>query len=369
MSTKLPGIYVHLPFCSVHCIYCDFPLTTRLSLSDRYYQALLQEFKDHPPELPCDTLYFGGGTPSLAPIEVLKKMIDSVPLTNDAEITLEANPDHVSEHILSEWKKIGINRLSLGIQSLQENVLKTMLRQHSKEQALTNLFLARSGGFKNINVDLILGFPGQTPNEFLSDVEELIAFKPDHFSIYLLELHEKTGLYRLVQSGKSEIMRDEDQVSSFQFAIQKLESAGYEHYEVSNFAIPGKRSRHNLKYWTDAPYYAYGAGACAYYDQQRTKNHGDVLRYIEAMEQHQSIYEENIMESEDTRARNALIFGLRKTEGVNIPAFIAQYQRDPRELFRRDIDEFAGLLDVQDGHLKLTERGLLLSNEILSDAL
>jgi oxygen-independent coproporphyrinogen-3 oxidase len=369
MSTKLPGIYVHLPFCSVHCIYCDFPLTTRLSLSDRYYQALLNELEDHPPDLQCDSLYFGGGTPSLAPIDVLKRLTHSVPLTDDAEITLEANPDHVTGSVLSEWKELGINRLSLGIQSLQENVLKTMLRQHSKEQALDNLLLARSSGFENINVDLILGFPGQTSKQFSSDLEQLISLKPDHFSIYLLELHERTGLHRLVESGKAEIMPEEEQVSSFQDAIQMLRSAGYDRYEVSNFAIPGKHSRHNLKYWTDAPYYAYGAGACAYHNHQRTRNHSDVLRYIEAMEEHQAIHEEAISESEDTRARNALIFGLRKTEGINIPEFIAEYRRDPRQLFGAGIDEFTGLLEVRNDQLRLTEQGLLLSNEILSSAL
>jgi oxygen-independent coproporphyrinogen-3 oxidase len=371
MLPKLPGIYVHLPFCAVHCIYCDFPLTTRLSLSDRYYEALRTEIKMHPPEAQADTLYFGGGTPSLTPTDVLKRVIDSFNMTPDAEVTMEANPDHVSYSKLAEWKEMGINRISMGIQSLEERVLKMMLRQHTKDIALRSLEMARERGFENINVDLMLGFPGQSTEGFLGGIDHLLRFRPEHFSIYLLELHENTGLHRLVERGRTAVMPEDQQIDCFQQAVKMLKESGYQRYEVSNFALAGMESRHNLKYWTDQPYYAFGAGACSYGNYRRTRNHRHVSTYIEAIEQGITIYEEEILESEDTRLRNALIFGLRKTQGVNVPAFITEYNRNPLDLFGESLDEYirSGLVDFSNAYLRLTEQGLLVSNEILSTVL
>jgi len=371
MTKKLPGVYVHLPFCSVHCTYCDFPLTTRVSLSPRYYEALLNEIQRNPPLEKADTLYFGGGTPSLAPVDVLQKIIGYVKLQEYPEITIEVNPDHVTPVKLAEWKAIGINRLSLGVQSLEKPVLKAMLRQHTPEEALESLRMCRRSGFDNVNVDIILGFPKQTTAGFLTGLESLIELQPEHVSIYLLELHEKTALFKLVQKGQASVMPEEEQIGCFEQAIHILKRSGREHYEVSNFAVPGKESGHNLKYWTDAPYFAYGAGACAYLNQHRTRNYSDIVAYIEAMEKGQPFYEEVIEETADTRARNALIFGLRKINGINIVEFINEYGYAPHDLFGDSMKEYLsnGFLELSQNQLRLTQKGMLLSNEILSSAL
>jgi putative oxygen-independent coproporphyrinogen III oxidase len=312
-------------------------------------------------------LYFGGGTPSLAPGNVLRDLIASATTTAE-EITLEANPDHVTAEKLNEWRSLGINRLSLGVQSLEPEVLTGMLRQHSAEQALDAFTAARRAGFQNLNVDVMLGFPRQTVSGFLSGLMRLVELRPDHFSIYLLEVHERSGLHRLLESGKAASMPEEQQIECFDVAVDRLANAGYQHYEVSNFALEGKASLHNLKYWTDAPYHAYGAGACSYLGSVRTRNQPDVAAYIELIETGQSPVEETIQEDEETTARNALIFGLRKVNGIDLGAFETFYRRTPQSLFGTVWEDYllGGFLEVFQNHLRLTRKGMMLCNEILS---
>jgi oxygen-independent coproporphyrinogen-3 oxidase len=313
-------------------------------------------------------LYFGGGTPSLAPVNVLRALIAAGQTSATEEITLEANPDHVTAEKLIDWRSLGVNRLSFGVQSLEPEVLKGMLRQHSAEQALEAFAAARRAGFQNVNVDVMLGFPKQTLTGFLSALTRLIELRPDHFSIYLLEVHERTGLHRLLKSGEVASMPEEEQMDCFDAAVDMLAAAGYEHYEVSNFALEGKTSLHNLKYWTDAPYYAYGAGACSYVSPFRTRNQPDVAKYIELMEADQSPVVETTREDEETTARNALIFGLRKVNGIDLAIFETLYRRTAQSLFGPALEEHvsAGLLEIDENQLRLTRKGMMLSNEILS---
>ena len=259
-----PGIYVHLPFCKVHCAYCDFPLTLRKTLAGDYYESLLREIDQNPaPE--ADTLYFGGGTPSQTPVEVLQEIRSRMKLKGDSEVTIEANPDDITPQLLQEWKAIGITRISIGVQSLEREALQAALRPHTPEQAVDTLKQALNAGFHSINADMIIGLPSQTTAGFESDIDRLIALHPQHFSLYLLEVHESTALHKQLNAGRRELMAEEDQIACYRKATKKLQDAGYLHYEVSNFALPGFESRHNLKYWTSAPYYAYGAGACSYH--------------------------------------------------------------------------------------------------------
>jgi putative oxygen-independent coproporphyrinogen III oxidase len=365
-----PGIYIHLPFCSVHCVYCDFPISTRLSLSDRYYNALITEIRRQPPADVADTVYFGGGTPSLAPAKILKVALDSLEVWKQSEISLEANPDHITEEKLDEWLSLGVNRLSLGIQSTEPQVLKSMLRQHSPEDALQTLRMSRNSGFNNLNVDLVLGFPGQSVDGFSKGLEGLIELRPDHFSVYLLELHENAPLYRMIAEERLSPMEEADQLIALEQTVRLLSEAGYEQYEISNFALPGKTSNHNLKYWSDAPYYGYGAGACSYAKQYRTRNVSDVSAYIEAIERGGSALEEVIEENPEIRARNALIFGLRKVKGIDIALFQQKYLMSPQELFGSSFDGYItdGFLELSGNHLRLTRKGMLLSNEVLTSA-
>ncbi len=366
-----PGIYVHLPFCKVHCTYCDFPLTTRLSLSQRYYKALCDEIDLHPVTLSADTLYFGGGTPSMTPPETILKIKRKFSLEHGTEVTLEANPDDITPEILQTWKEIGITRLSIGVQSLEEPVLRAMMRQHSAEDPLEAFQLARNSGFTNINVDLIAGYPRQTVQGFLGGLELLIRHRPEHFSIYLLETHERTALSRQITAGVAQVMAEEDQLHVFTRAIQILQKAGYRHYEVSNFALPGYESRHNLKYWSDAPYYAYGAGASSYLESTRITNLRDVALYVDAMERGHNPVETKTVEDRETRIRNALIFGLRKREGIDLTEFEQTYGVSAISLFPDGAKDFleAGLLELRGRYLRLTLRGMLVSNEILERVL
>ncbi len=195
-----------------------------------------------------DTLYFGGGTPSVTPSATIHDLINMVPLTKDAEITMEANPDDVSQKSLSSWLEIGITRLSVGIQSLEPAVLHAMLRRHSAQESIAALQNTQKSGFKNINVDLMLGSPGQTTEGFLLGLIQILDFRPQHISLYMLEVHEGTLLARQIQEGKTQQMAEEQQVACYLQAIDLLKKAGYLHYEVSNFALAGFESRHNLKY-------------------------------------------------------------------------------------------------------------------------
>ncbi|HEY7160135.1 MAG TPA: radical SAM family heme chaperone HemW [Acidobacteriota bacterium] len=365
-----PGIYIHLPFCVVHCSYCDFPLSTRLSLSSLYYEALEREVQMRPPQQ-SNTLYFGGGTPSVTPAAIINKLIKMVPLTQDSEITLEANPDDVSAASLSSWLECGITRLSIGVQSLEADVLALMLRRHSPQQAIIALQNAQQSGFKNINVDLMLGSPCQTPEGFLLGLTQILDFQPQHLSLYLLEVHEGTLLARQIQEGKAQQMPEDEQVSCYLQAVNSLKKAGYLHYEVSNFALPGFESRHNLKYWTSAPYYGYGVGACSYYEQRRIQNLRDIPAYVQAITSGQLPIESDITENRETEARNAVIFGLRKTDGIDVESFKITYGIHPLSLFENKADLFLaeGYLELHNGRLRLTSGGLLLSNEILSSAI
>ena len=362
------GIYVHLPFCAVHCSYCDFPLTTRLSLSHQYYISLLKEIEMRRPSEVADTLYFGGGTPSLTPAEVLGQIKDQFRLEYEAETTLEANPDDINDQSLHDWKRIGINRLSIGVQSLEDAVLRRMLRRHSAAQAWQSLEKSRAAGFGSVNVDLIIGAPDQTVDGFHDGIDQLIGFHPQHFSLYLLEVHENTALYKQLAADKVQLMPEEDQLQCYRNAAQMLEHAGYEHYEVSNFALPGHASRHNWKYWTNAPYAGYGAGACSYLGSTRTTNIMSVTKYIEALSAGRFPVASETREDPETEMRNAVIFGLRKREGIDLKEFKQLYGVSPLSLFDSGAEEYLqdGFLELFENRLRLTLSGMLVSNEILS---
>lgn len=318
-----------------------------------------------------DTLYFGGGTPSVTPSSTINDLVSMVPLTKNAEITLEANPDDVSDGSLSSWLEIGINRLSLGIQSLEPAVLRLMLRRHSAQESIAALHNAQKSGFKNINVDLMLGSPGQTTEGFLLGLNQILDFRPQHISLYMLEVHEGTLLAKQIQEGKIQQMEEEKQVARYLQAIDLLKKAGYLHYEVSNFALAGFESCHNLKYWTSAPYYGYGAGACSYYEQRRIQNLREITAYIQSIASGKLPIESETSENQETEARNAVIFGLRKIDGIDVENFKITYGIHPLSLFENKADLFLaeGLLELHDGRLRLTSGGLLLSNEILSSAI
>lgn len=368
MSKGISGIYVHLPFCSVHCNYCDFPVSTQISLAPKYYQSLLREIEMRPLTEKADTLYFGGGTPSLTPSIVLKTLREEFVLDQNAEITLEANPEDITSEAIAGWMETGVNRLSIGIQSLQEPVLRSSRRAHSGQEALQSIEKVRASAFMNVNLDLMIGLPEQTVSGFLADLQELIRLRPAHFSLYLLEIHDRTALSKEIQSGNRAIMKEDDQLSCYVEGIRLLQEAGYEHYEVSNFALPGFQCQHNLKYWNGDPYEGYGIGACSYVGSYRTQNVRELNRYVERISCNLSPSKDRTEEDRETQMRNRLIFGLRKREGVHLAEFEQEFGIHALSLFQEDGASLLkeGLLELSEHHLRLSLAGMLISNEILS---
>jgi oxygen-independent coproporphyrinogen-3 oxidase len=340
-----------------------------MNLARPYYEALHKEIEMRPPEF-ADTLYFGGGTPSTTPVSVIDDLIIQMPLTKDAEITLEANPDDVTGNNLDAWLKSGITRLSLGVQSLEASALRTMLRRHSAHDSTLAIELAKQAGFANISIDLILGSPGQTAEGFILGLSQLLDFHPQHLSLYLLEVHEGTLLERNILQGKMDPMKENVQVDCYLQAVTLLKKHGYKHYEVSNFALAGFESRHNLKYWTSASYYAYGAGACSFFDRKRIENLREIPDYIEALAAGRLPVKSEVIEDAETEARNAVIFGLRKIDGIEVAGFQDRYGIHPLSLFENNGNLFLqeGFLEEKNGRLRITPEGLLVSNEILTSA-
>lgn len=367
MTKGTCGIYVHLPFCSVHCNYCDFPVSTQRSLAPKYYEALLREIEMRPLAEKSDSLYFGGGTPSLTPASVLKTLHERFELDQDAEITLEANPEDITSEAIAAWMETGVNRLSIGIQSLQEPVLRSSRRAHSGQEALQSIEKVRAS-FTNVNLDLMIGLPEQTVSGFLADLQQLIRLRPAHFSLYLLEIHDRTALSKEIQSGNRTIMKEDDQLSCYVEGIRLLQEAGYEHYEVSNFALPRFQCQHNLKYWNGDPYEGYGVGACSYVRSYRTQNVRELNRYIERIGCNLSPLENRTEEDRETKMRNRLIFGLRKRKGIHAAEFEQEFGIQALSLFQGEGASLleGGLLELSEDHLRLSLAGMLISNEILS---
>lgn len=315
-----------------------------------------------------DTLYFGGGTPSLTPSIVLKRLHEKFELAQDAEITLEANPEDITSESIAGWIETGVNRLSIGIQSLQEPALRSSSRVHSAEQALQAIEKVQVSGWANVNLDLMIGLPEQTVSGFIEDLQHLIRLRPSHFSLYLLEIHDRTALSKEIQSGRRTLMNEDDQLSCYIEGIRLLREAGYEHYEVSNFALPGFQCKHNLKYWNGNPYEGYGIGACSYTGGYRTENVRELNRYIDRIASDLSPIKNRIEEDRETKMRNRLIFGLRKREGVHTTEFEQEFGTSVMSLFQAEGATLLenGLLELSEDHLRLSLAGMLISNDILS---
>ncbi len=364
------GLYVHVPYCTVRCSYCDFYLVpSRGRDTGSYIDALCAEIAGAPVAArAADAVHFGGGTPSLLPPAQLARVLVALGsrfvLENEAEIALEANPEDIDAARLEEWVAAGVNRLSVGVQTLDDALLKMMRRPHDALSAVTALSAARRSAVRSLGADLILGLPGQTPARVLDDIARVADLGADHVSLYLLEVHPRTRLGREVALGRLRPLDDETGAALYEAAADRLESRGYEHYEISNFARPGHRSRHNTKYWTDEDYLGFGPAAHSYVDGRRWSNAARLDEYLaRGGAGTRRIVDET---PRSTRAAEALIAGLRLAEGVDLTRLRLRYGRDfsapPRDGVA-DL-EMAGLLVVEAERLRLTRRGRLLSNEV-----
>jgi oxygen-independent coproporphyrinogen-3 oxidase len=358
------GLYVHLPFCRVHCTYCPFAISTDLTLQDRYTEALLREIDAKGQEEAVDTLYFGGGTPSRTSLANLARLVgrlrEHFVLSADAEFSIEANPEDVTPDSLSAWRELGINRLSIGVQSFIDEELVAIGRIHGRERAIQAVSDAVAAGFR-ANLDLILGLPQQTAASFGETLDVATSLGVGHLSLYMLDLEEKTPLQ--VQVARGRVLLPEDELVADQYldAIDRLGRAGLRQYEISNFAREGEECRHNLRYWTRSEYHGLGLAAHSFLGTRRFANTRDIHRYIDAAPDTLD-FEEDLGEGE---ARRELLFlQLRRTSGIqseDIVRLCGQEGIEWIELGLRD-----GWLRQDGSRVAFTPTGFLQSNDFIS---
>ena len=377
------SLYVHLPFCRSKCAYCDFnSYPGQEHLIPAYVDALLREATSWAESRVAghiETLYFGGGTPSLLPIAEAERLVDGLrqrfDIAGNAEVTIEANPESVDAADLVALSRLGVNRLSLGVQSLDDAELRFLGRIHDAERAEDAYRAARSAGFASVTIDLIFGLPGQTTAQWRRSLEKAVALGPDHLSLYALTLEEDTPLARRVVDGDCPEPDPDLQAEMYTWSSERLARASYEQYEISNWAKPGHRCRHNLTYWHSEPYLGLGAGAHSYLNGYRLANERAPERYIELVDAGgdarpwdpaTASHVESVEQPDAEREMSdAVILGLRLTEGVSLSELGHRFRVDFGERYRREIDELEtlGLLESVDGRIRLTKHGRLLGNE------
>ena len=371
------GIYIHIPFCTYQCPFCAFS-TVQYSktLLDDYLNAVKQELHCHP-ELPTlkgrtlGSIYLGGGTPSLIPPQKLQEVLDVCRnlfnVSDDLEITLEATPESTHPTKILAYRKIGVNRLSVGVQSFSDHELKLLGRKHTAAQTKQAVRHARESGFSNISLDLIYGLPHQSLDQWHQNLEEAILLSPEHVSVYGLTLEEGTLFYNSHEAGCLVFPHEETQAAMYTEACVYLAQNGYAQYEISNFAKPGYESRHNLIYWTDGDYLGLGASAHSHLNGRRLANCFDPQEYV-----HRIFTEDNaVIETEhltpEEKVREAIAFGLRRTNGLNLQTIIQHYKIDPPQFFYKKLSDLQaqGLLTFSsDKKLRLTSKGLLVADEL-----
>ena len=379
------SLYVHIPFCTAKCGYCDFnSYAGQDHLIPAYDRALDRELRLWARSLgsrPVPTVYFGGGTPSLTPLEELAGVAATIRecfgLDPDVEWSLEANPGTVNEAYLRGLRALGVNRLSFGVQSFDDAELRALERIHTADDVRREVAAARAAGFDNVNLDLIFGLPGQTLEGWRRNLEEALRLEPEHLSVYALTVEEGTALARDVARGRKPAPDPDLQADMYELTERMLADAGYEHYELSNWAKPGRRCRHNLVYWRNQEYLGVGAGAHSYVDGVRFANERLPSRYLAAVNETWDAWQGGgpttmrqvasvEREPPELQMAETAILGLRLVGGVDLAAFEQRHGRAFEEVYAVELPElFAyGLLERADGHIRFTPRGRLLGNEV-----
>jgi oxygen-independent coproporphyrinogen-3 oxidase len=367
------GLYVHVPFCSAICNYCNFNRGLfDGDLKNQYVAALLQEIQGKADEDPADTIFFGGGTPSLLePGEVgaiIEACRDAFAVSADAEVTLEANPETVTPERLDGFRAAGVNRLSFGVQSFRDEELQRLSRLHSASRAAEAFGMARAAGFDNVSLDLMMWLPQQSIADWLVSVEGLIGLGPEHASLYLLEIYPNAPLRDAMARGRWSVAPDEDAAEMYLQGMALLDRAGYEQYEISNVARPGRESRHNVKYWTDEEWLGFGCGAHSTRKGVREKNVASTSEYISLVAAGGQLAVESRQLSAQARLEEALFMGLRLARGIDLASIESRYRTDVWRVYGDELGPFVdqGLLIYDDEHLRLTRPGMLLANEVMA---
>ncbi len=363
----MAGIYIHIPFCASRCIYCGFYSTIgRRGLQERYIKALIKEYdmrRDYLGNKTIDTIYIGGGTPSLLSTENIKELTDSIGTCNN-EFTMECNPDDITDELASTIERTNINRISMGVQTFSDKRLNFLHRRHSASQVPEAIKRLRSVGINNISIDLMFGFPGETLEEWQSDLSHAIEQNVEHISAYSLMYEEGTPLFRMMQEGKIKENDEETSAQMYEMLIDMLTHAGYEHYEISNFSKKGFHSRHNSSYWNGTHYIGLGAAAHSYDGKSRQWNVSDVEQYIYNIENGVIPMEIEYLD-EVTKYNDLITTALRTRDGINLDTLSDEQRAYITRYAHKSID--AGLLCITDNNIHLTRKGLYVSDDVMAD--
>lgn len=375
------GIYIHIPFCKQKCYYCDFvSYSNKCSEVKEYIESLKKEIEEFDfSNYKVTSIYIGGGTPSYIDsiyiVEILSELKEKLKCNliefKDIEITIEVNPGTVDTKKLNDYKKSGINRLSIGLQSTKNDILKKIGRIHTYQEFLEIYKLAREIGFKNINIDLMIGIPGQKIEDLKNTLQDIIKLEPEHISVYSLIIEENTPIEKMLENGEIKLPDEDLERNMYWYVKNTLELNGYNHYEISNFAKFGKESRHNLNCWNQEEYIGFGVAAHSYLNGIRFSNTINVEEYIQHIENNRK--EENIQieesQSLEDKKNEFMMLGFRKIQGVDIARFKEKFIDNPIFLYRENLNKLVeeGLIEVDLNHIKLTNKGIDLANLVFEE--
>ena len=374
---NMAGIYLHIPFCKQRCIYCDFFSTLQSERIPRYVQALCQEIerrKDYLENEPVETIYLGGGTPSLLKEDDFQQLFDTIfrnfPLAEYPEITMEANPDDLTPEYNALLRKFPFNRISMGIQTFNDAILKRLNRRHTAQQAMEAFANCRKAGFQNISIDLMYGLPGETAESWNRDLQQAMEMRPEHLSAYHLIYEEGTPLWRMREQHRVEEADEDTSLTFFQMLIQRMKEQGYQHYEISNFCLPGLHSRHNSSYWTDKKYLGCGAAAHSYNGTSRQWNLASLDGYIQGITAGKEVAETEELDLY-TRYNDFVITTLRTCWGMSLSHLKKEFGSVLADYCLRMASPYIkqNKLTCKQDILKLTEEGIFISDGIMSDLL
>lgn len=373
------GIYIHIPFCKNKCKYCDFVSFQGIEdKQNEYVECLLKEIEgknwnEINKNYNVTTIYIGGGTPSYLNAKSIVKILEVLKNNlnidvNNIEITIEVNPGTINEEKLRAYKQSGVNRLSIGLQSTNNNLLKEIGRIHTFEQFLETYKLAKNVGFENINVDLMLGLPNQTIEDLKQSIKSVLELEPNHISVYSLILEEGTPLYEMVEEGKLFLPNEELERQMYWYVKNKLELAGYTHYEISNFAKNGEESKHNWNCWCQKEYLGFGLAAHSYFDNRRFSNISNLDVYLKNIQENNQDKNIELHEAQniEDKKKEYMLLGLRKIDGVSISKFKEKFVDNPIYLFKNELSKLVedGLLEIDGDKIRLTNKGLDLANMV-----
>lgn len=373
------ALYIHVPFCERKCNYCDFSsYSGKNHLIDEYIEALKKEiilYKNTLNNYKVNTVFFGGGTPSILTgkqiNEIMNLLVKYFNIDDKAEISMEANPGTLSYDKLKAYYESGVNRLSIGLQACQKELLKTLGRIHSFEDYTKNLEDARKVGFLNINTDLMFSLPGQSFKDWEKTLEQIVSLDIPHISAYGLIVEEETPFYNWVENKKIILPDEEIELKMYHHTINYLKEKGYEHYEISNFAKPEFQCKHNLIYWHNKPYIGLGSGAHSYFNKKRFSNVKGIEEYINLLSQNKAPLDDEIILSTKDEISETMFLGLRTTKGVSVEDFIQRFNTSPFEVYNEEFNKLRkqGLLCWDEKYIKLTSKGIDISNVVFQEML